>query len=707
MKQAMKTLKSFFFFFFLIANLCIAQVKTIVQKVDSLCNIASEAYGNKEIEKAENAAKEALKMTNKSAFSKGKLKASFYETIINQNKNTSNYDIQIITKFKDQLHQQGLKMEEARALVFLSKVYSYYGDVTETVKNLLVALKIFEEINDKSGISGTRSDLSLMYYDQKNYEAAFENIRLAIAILSDSNKNQTPRNYNNLAIIFEKTGPIDSAIYYHKISLEKAKLANMKGNIGLSLSNLGNNYVMNKQYALAEKTLLEALAIRESIGNKKDLAYTHNRLANLYLKLNNIKKAKFHATQSLENAEKASELKIKRMAYERLMEVAQKESNPKVELLYLKKVTDLKDSILSESNTKEITKRMMTYNFEKKQMLDSLKNAKEVFETELVFSKKLETERSKKIIFMISGAFFLLLAFTIYRRYLFKTRELEHSKNIESAFGELQKSHQILRETQAQLIQSEKLASLGELTAGIAHEIQNPLNFVNNFSEMSVELAKELKEEAEKPEMDIPLIIDLANDLSQNQEKINLHGKRASSIVSGMLEHSRNSTGKRVITDINKLADEYLRLSYHGIRAKDGSFKADYELIADKNLSQVEVIPQDMGRVLLNLINNGFWAVNERSKKGESGYEPKVTVSTQLNANSQLLIAIKDNGTGMTEDIKAKIFQPFFTTKPTGQGTGLGLSLAYDIVTKGHGGTLEAESVQGEGTTFMIKLPIS
>ena len=262
-----------------------------------------------------------------------------------------------------------------------------------------------------------------------------------------------------------------------------------------------------------------------------------------------------------------------------------------------------------------------------------------------------------------------------------------------------------LKASQNQLIQKEKLASLGELTAGIAHEIQNPLNFVNNFSELSVDLAKELKEEAEKSEIDKELIIELVTDLSQNQEKINHHGKRASSIVKGMLEHSRTSTGVKELTDINALADEYLRLAYHGLRAKDNSFNADFELIAEENLPKIEVIPQDMGRVLLNLINNSFWAVNEKSKKGEAGYEPKVIISTELKANSQLLIAIKDNGTGMSDEIKAKIFQPFFTTKPTGQGTGLGLSLAYDIVTKGHSGTLEVLSNERDGSEFIITLP--
>lgn len=263
-----------------------------------------------------------------------------------------------------------------------------------------------------------------------------------------------------------------------------------------------------------------------------------------------------------------------------------------------------------------------------------------------------------------------------------------------------------LRTTQAQLIQKEKLASLGELTAGIAHEIQNPLNFVNNFSELSVDLAQELNEELDKEPIDKVFVKELMGDLTQNQSKINLHGKRASSIVKGMLEHSRQSSGERELTDLNQLADEYLRLSYHGLRAKDSSFNCDYELIADSNLPKIEVIPQDIGRVLLNLINNAFYAVNvgRVQKAADVSYSPKVIVSTQ-NLGTQIVIEVKDNGTGMSDATKAKIFQPFFTTKPTGEGTGLGLSLAYDIVTKGHGGTIEVESVEGEGTTFTMRFP--
>ncbi len=266
-----------------------------------------------------------------------------------------------------------------------------------------------------------------------------------------------------------------------------------------------------------------------------------------------------------------------------------------------------------------------------------------------------------------------------------------------------------LKSTQSQLIQSEKLASLGELTAGIAHEIQNPLNFVNNFAEVSAEMLDEMHEELEKG--DTTEAIAIATDLKTNLEKINHHGQRASSIVKGMLEHSRASTGVKEPTDINGLADEFLRLAYHGLRAKDNSFNATLETHFDPDLPLVSVIPQDIGRVLLNLINNAFYAVHQRATTVETlhatslQYQPTVTVSTQK-IDNQILIKVKDNGNGIPESIRDKIFQPFFTTKPTGQGTGLGLSLAYDIVTKGHGGTLEVETKENDGTEFTIILSV-
>ncbi|SET76490.1 sensor histidine kinase [Hymenobacter actinosclerus] len=270
---------------------------------------------------------------------------------------------------------------------------------------------------------------------------------------------------------------------------------------------------------------------------------------------------------------------------------------------------------------------------------------------------------------------------------------------------ELRETLEELRVTQDQLIQSEKMASLGELTAGIAHEIQNPLNFVTNFADVSTELLHELEEEQQRPTRDLALETELLTDLRQNLTKITHHGQRAASIVRGMLEHSRASTGERLPTDLNQLADEYLRLAYHGLRAKNKSFNAKLTTFFDPQLKQVEVVPQDLGRVLLNLFTNAFYAVQQRQLLGEPGYAPTVEVNTLHRASGEVEIRVRDNGTGIPEAVRQKIFQPFFTTKPAGQGTGLGLSLSYDIITKSHNGTLSLETEEGQGTEFIIELP--
>ncbi|MCR8557492.1 beta galactosidase jelly roll domain-containing protein [Mucilaginibacter sp. BJC16-A38] len=269
--------------------------------------------------------------------------------------------------------------------------------------------------------------------------------------------------------------------------------------------------------------------------------------------------------------------------------------------------------------------------------------------------------------------------------------------------SELNQSLTHLKQTQTQLIQAEKMASLGELTAGIAHEIQNPLNFVNNFSEVSVELLSELKEEAEAGNKED--VIAIADDLTQNLQKINHHGKRADSIVKGMLEHSRIGTGEKQPTDLNALADEFLKLSYHGLRSKDKTFNAELVTNFDENLPKVNVVQQDLGRVLLNLFNNAFYAVNQKQKTAGADYKPTVTITTFAPPSGGWGAKVSDNGIGIPDAIKEKIMQPFFTTKPTGEGTGLGLSLTYDMVVKGHGGSIQVNSIAGEGSEFIISLP--
>ncbi len=274
---------------------------------------------------------------------------------------------------------------------------------------------------------------------------------------------------------------------------------------------------------------------------------------------------------------------------------------------------------------------------------------------------------------------------------------------LEKAKAEIERTLNNLQAAQAQLIQSEKMASLGELTAGIAHEIQNPLNFVNNFSEVSIELIQDMEEELAHGKT--AEVLELGHDLKENLQKIAHHGERASAIVKSMLLHSRADSGTREKIDINALVDEYLRLAYHGMRAKDKSFNATMKTDFDEALESIEVVPQDIGRVLLNLITNAFYAVNEKYLEVGNEFEPQIMVSTNK-SSSNVLISVRDNGKGMPDVIKEKIFQPFFTTKPTGEGTGLGLSLSYDIVTKGHGGTIEVRSKENEGSEFIVTLPI-
>ncbi len=289
------------------------------------------------------------------------------------------------------------------------------------------------------------------------------------------------------------------------------------------------------------------------------------------------------------------------------------------------------------------------------------------------------------------------------KREILSSQNQQLETQVRERTNALSNSLEELKSTQAQLIQSEKMASLGELTAGIAHEIQNPLNFVNNFSEVNMELSDEIREAANKG--DIELIKQLADDIRANQEKIKEHGNRADGIVKSMLQHSRSSTGNKEMTDINVVVDEYARLAYHGVKAKDKGFNVTFKSSYDTLTGACPIIPQDIGRVLLNLFNNAFYVVSKKALENIEGYEPTVKVTTKREGD-EVMISVWDNGSGIPDALKEKIFQPFFTTKPTGSGTGLGLSLSYDIVTKGHGGQLQVQTLEGEWTEFIIHLPV-
>ncbi|MBO0949318.1 sensor histidine kinase [Fibrella forsythiae] len=363
---------------------------------------------------------------------------------------------------------------------------------------------------------------------------------------------------------------------------------------------------------------------------------------------------------------------------------------------YFLQYTAYKDSLTAEATSRRLASLAYKQNLLKKEsQIQLLTKDRQLREQ--------EANRQRQYVLVLIGCIALLGAFLFALSRNNRAKQLANQQLNEQKEA-LQTTLAQLKTTQAQLIQSEKMASLGELTAGIAHEIQNPLNFVNNFSEVSTELVTELIDHRAEPHRDEELENELLADVQQNLQKISEHGNRASAIIKGMLEHARTTGGQKEPTELNALVDEYAKLAFHSLQAKDKS--TDIKLVMNfaPTLSQVLVSQQEVGRVILNIVNNAFYAVQKRQREGEIGYQPEVVVSTYQEA-SQVWVTIRDNGTGMSDAVKAKIFQPFFTTKPAGQGTGLGLSISYDIITKGHGGSLTIVSEEGQFTEFTIKLP--
>jgi signal transduction histidine kinase len=415
--------------------------------------------------------------------------------------------------------------------------------------------------------------------------------------------------------------------------------------------------------------------------NMASLVETHKILTNYYIQQGHKDSSLFYAQMSLDEGISVDRETNLGVVYENLFRAYALNKQLDSAYKYQGLALTTKDSLYNEKI--KVLSEYQNLNFAEKLKIQDLENEKEL------------NQGKNRIYALLAGTgLILFLAFIFYR----------NSRLKQKAHDKIQKAYSELKETQKQLIQSEKMASLGELTAGIAHEIQNPLNFVKNFSEVNQELAEELKEYIDKGDMEEVKAI--ADDIKANQEKIKYHGERADSIVKSMLQHSRTSTSQKEPTDINVLCDEYCRLAFHGMRAKDKSFNAEVKTQLSNILVPVNVIRQDIGRVVLNLINNALYAVDKKAKKGLPSYKPEVLLTTSKTGNN-IEIKIKDNGDGIPDSLKEKIFQPFFTTKPTGEGTGLGLSLSYDIVTKGHGGELRMDSREGIGTTFTIIIPIN
>ncbi|WP_353484980.1 ATP-binding protein [Haliscomenobacter sp.] len=634
-----------------------------------------------------------------------KVDLHFLIALANQNSNIN----LAIYHFNQALHYARKADHKDKILGCLLSLGFFYGERGEPAKSTVLLLEALHYTqNTNQDISMSLAFLANNYEVQGDLRNAIKYARRSYQVFEKRIKDKLPADQRGypagpmrMGQLFEKNGQLDSAMYYAQMAYQRyiEKPFNGGEYFFTPICNLlGNIYIRQNQPENALRYYRLAIQKAYEVNFVTSIQESQLGLANYYYQTNQKDSVIHYATQAYTGASKIKSFEIMKRAAGLLREVYENYGAYKNALFYNDLAVAARDSVSGAEKVREV--QSLTFKEEQRQQ----KIQQEIETAKIAYQNRVKMYS----LLAVLGAV-LLLAFILYRNNQQKQRAnalLQAQKEeINSQKTQLQNSLETIKATQAQLIQSEKLASLGELTAGIAHEIQNPLNFVNNFSELSVELAEELKEEINKPELDKGLIEELAADLAKNQEKINHHGKRAASIVRGMLEHSRTSTGVKEPTDLNALADEYLNIAYHGLRAKDNSFNAMLETHFDPDLPKIEVIPQDIGRVLLNLINNAFYAVNEKAKLEIEEYEPTVTVSSSI-VGDKVEIKVKDNGNGIPEAIKDKIFQPFFTTKPTGQGTGLGLSLAYDIVTKGHGGSLAMETKEKEGTGFTIMLPL-
>ena len=519
-----------------------------------------------------------------------------------------------------------------------------------------------------------------------NYEKAIVSFKEVIRIAEENKREEGVVNPNmNIGGIYFDLNKLDSAMLYTRNAIRFSNSSGYKTYQGQMLRVIGNIYSKQNQLDSAKFYYWKSLNVSQEQDNVASEISANIALAQLYEGIKQTDSLLYYANAGYRMASGLKAGVQIASAAELISTAFKRKGNVDSALSYLFISKQVGDS-LNKARTEKLTE-FQNIGFEEQMRLE--KTAQE----------SVANKNKIRTIALFTGLGLLsILAFVFYRN-----NRQKHKAN-----AVLEKTLDDLKSTQSQLIQSEKMASLGELTAGIAHEIQNPLNFVNNFSEVNKELLVEMKDEIDKGNINDAK--EIANDVIANEEKIIYHGKRADSIVKGMLQHSRSSSGVKEPTDLNALCDEYLRLSYHGLRAKDKSFNATIKTDFDASIEKISIMPQDFGRVVLNLLTNAFYAVDEKKKSPqnqngstENSYEPTVTIATKKQ-NERVIITVADNGKGMPQNVIEKIFQPFFTTKPTGKGTGLGLSMSYDIITKGHNGELKVTSTENEGTIFSIIL---
>ena len=592
------------------------------------------------------------------------------------------------------LTQQGLQLSkaaqfpkgEAAMLNLRGGVYELTGNYPKALSSHLESLKISEKIKDLVGVVKNLHDISNIYSDEGDER---QSINYALRAKSIA---ETARMQRSLSIIlldlgdsYEKLNILDSALRYTRQEYLRSLKSNETDIICVGTNNLGNIYSKMHRPDTALYYYRKAILYAKRMNSYEVICETTIGMARIFKQQGQPDSSLYYARQSIAAGWVGGFTRHVLAASQFLTEYFEKQGRLDSAYRYQKISIAAKDSLYS----KEKTSAFHNLSFAENQRQQDIQEQQAAYRASIRFYMLLTV-----IVFLV------VMAFVFWRN----NRRNEKAKRLLQLQKEqIQTTLGELKTTQTQLVQREKMASLGELTAGIAHEIQNPLNFVNNFSEVSRELMSELIQELGKGDTEEAKAI--TQDVIENLAKINHHGRRADSIVKGMLEHSRVGTGQKQPTDLNTLADEFLKLSYHGLRAKDKSFNADLITHYHAGLLKANVVQQDMGRVLINLFNNAFYAVNQKAKTAVDGYKPAVTVTT-LTENGQVIIKVKDNGTGIPDAIKEKILQPFFTTKPTGEGTGLGLSLSYDILVKGHNGTLDIISKEGEGAEFIVKLPV-
>jgi len=604
----------------------------------------------------------------------------------------------------------GLKLEEVYALNQMGYALLNKGNYPRSLQTLLSAIALSEDPESEKNIlsgkyiptdefidrtlsprlqrlnvlSRTLQYAGILYQNAPNYEKALSYYRTSLQLAEITNNVYLLTiTYSTMGRTFLSLKQPDSSLFYLHKAYDYAVKANYNRYIGSILLNIGRAYLTQGNRQTAMEYFKKALFESNEHFYFRGVVASNLIIAEMFKNSGQKDSILYYIKNGLPVAYYLNAPDLLKRSYTALADYYKITGNSDSTVKYQSLIIKINDSLFNSKQAQEF----QNIDFDELQRQQQIEAAKTA-----------ERAKFRTYVLLAGLGIFLFIAILLWRN---SQQRKKANDLLWKQKNELESALTTLRTTQKQLVQSEKMASLGELTAGIAHEIQNPLNFINNFAEVNSELIQELKEELEKGnKLEAQT---LAGTIDENEQKIIFHGKRADSIVKGMLQHSRSGSGTKELTDINTLCEEYLRLAYHGLRAKDKSFNAKFETQFDDRVGKIKIQTQDIGRVILNLINNAFYAVSERKKLNLPEYEPTVTVSTKR-LNDTVEISVKDNGNGIPPKILDKIFHPFFTTKPTGQGTGLGLSISYDII-KAHGGEIKINTEENKGTEFVIILP--